>query len=62
MSEVERLRDKVKKCRQLALASGDVEIERRLIALASEFEAQAVVNEAASLKLPKIPTNAESSR
>ena len=42
MSEVERLRDKVKKCRQLALASGDVEIERRLVALANEFEAGAV--------------------
>jgi hypothetical protein len=42
MSKVERLRDKVEKCRQLALASGDVEIERRLVALANEFEAKAV--------------------
>jgi hypothetical protein len=42
MSEVERLRDKVEKCRQLALVSGDVEIERRLVALANEFEAKAV--------------------
>jgi hypothetical protein len=42
MSEVERLRDKVEKCRQLALMSGDAEIERRLVALANEFEAKAV--------------------
>jgi hypothetical protein len=42
MSEVERLRDKAEKCRQLALVSGDVEIERRLVALADEFEAKAV--------------------
>jgi hypothetical protein len=42
MSEVERLREKVEKCRQLASMSGDVEIERRLIALADEFEAKAV--------------------
>jgi hypothetical protein len=42
MSEVERLRDKVEKCRQLARVSGDVEIERRLVALANEFEAEAV--------------------
>jgi hypothetical protein len=42
MSEVERLRDKVEKCRQLALVSGDVEIGRRLVALANEFEAKAV--------------------
>jgi hypothetical protein len=42
MSEVERLRDKGEKCRQLALVSGDVEIERRLVALADEFEAKAV--------------------
>ena len=41
MSEVERLRDKVEKCRQLALLCGDVEIERRLVALAKEFEAKA---------------------
>jgi hypothetical protein len=46
MSEVERLRDKVEKCRQLALVSGDVEIERRLVALANEFEAKAVRAEA----------------
>jgi hypothetical protein len=37
MSEVERLRYKVEKCRQLACVSGDVEIERRLVALANEF-------------------------
>jgi hypothetical protein len=42
MSEVERLRDKGEKCRQLALVSGDAEIERRLVALANEFEAKAV--------------------
>jgi hypothetical protein len=42
MSEVERLRDKVEKCRRLALVSGDIEIERRLVALADEFEAKAV--------------------
>jgi hypothetical protein len=42
ISEVERLRDKVEKCRRLALVSGDVEIERRLAALANEFEAKAV--------------------
>ena len=42
MSEVERLREKAGKCRQLALLSGDVEIERRLVALANEFEAKAV--------------------
>ena len=42
MSEVERLRDKGEKCRQLALVSGDVEIERRLVALADEFEDKAV--------------------
>ena len=42
VSEVERLREKVKKCRQLALVSGDAEIERRLIELANEFEAKAV--------------------
>ena len=46
MSEVERLRDKVEKCHQLALVSGDVEIERRLVALANEFEAKAVRAEA----------------
>jgi hypothetical protein len=46
MSEVERLRDKVEKCRQLALVSGDAEIERRLVALANEFEAKAVRVEA----------------
>jgi hypothetical protein len=42
MSEVERLRDKGEKCRQLALVSGDAQIERRLLALANEFEAKAV--------------------
>jgi hypothetical protein len=42
MSEVERLRDKVKKCRQFALVSDDVELERRLVALADEFEARAI--------------------
>lgn len=46
MSEVEQLRDKVEKCRQLALVSGDVEIERRVVALANEFEAKAVRAEA----------------
>lgn len=40
--EVERLRDKVGKCRELALLCGDVEIERRLVALANEFEVKAV--------------------
>jgi hypothetical protein len=42
MSGVERLRDKVERCRQLALVSGDAEIGRRLVALANEFEAKAV--------------------
>jgi hypothetical protein len=42
MSEVERLRDKAERCRQLALAVGDVDIERRLVALGNEFEAKAV--------------------
>jgi len=37
MSEVERLRDKVEKCRQLALVSGDIEIERRLVALSKDL-------------------------
>jgi hypothetical protein len=46
MSEVERLRDKAEKCRQLAAVSGDVEIERRLVALADEFDAKAVRAEA----------------
>lgn len=40
-SEVERLRDKVGKCRELALLCGDVEIEQRLVALANEFEVKA---------------------
>ena len=64
MSEVERLRDKVEKCRQLALVSGDVEIERRLVALANEFEAKAVragaqASLAALFKLPQIRKTAE---
>jgi hypothetical protein len=42
MSEVERLRDKVERCRQLAAVAGDTEIERMLIALADKFEARAV--------------------
>jgi hypothetical protein len=42
MSEVERLRDQVKKCRRLALLAGDIEIERRIGALGDEFEAKAV--------------------
>jgi hypothetical protein len=42
MSEVDRLRDKAKKCRQFALVSGDVEQERRLVAVAEEFAARAV--------------------
>lgn len=42
MFEVERLREKAEKCRQLAWRSGEIEIERRLIALADEFEAKAV--------------------
>ena len=41
MSEVERLRDKVEKCRALALLCGDAEIEQRLVALANEFEVKA---------------------
>jgi len=41
MSEVERLREQADKCRQLARLSGDIEIERRLTALADEFEAKA---------------------
>ena len=42
MSEVESLRNKAEECRRLARLSGDVEIERRLIALANDFEARAV--------------------
>ena len=42
MSEVERLRDQVEKCRRLALMAGDVEIKRRIDALGDEFEAKAV--------------------
>jgi hypothetical protein len=42
MPEVEPLRHKAEECRRLARLSGDVEIERRLIALANEFEAKAV--------------------
>jgi hypothetical protein len=42
MSEIERLRDKVAKCRRLARMSGDAEIERRLMTLADEFEGKAV--------------------
>jgi hypothetical protein len=43
MSEVERLRNKTEKCRQLALMAGNAEIERRrLVALADEFEAKTV--------------------
>jgi hypothetical protein len=61
MSEVERLRDKVGKCRQLALVSGDVEIERRLLALADEFEARAVRAEAqANCKRGRLAQVAES--
>ena len=43
MSEIERLRDQVEYCRRLARMSGDAEIERRLIALADEFEGKAVL-------------------
>ena len=46
MSEAERLRDQVKKCRRLSLMAGDVEIKRRLDALGDEFEAKAVRAEA----------------
>jgi hypothetical protein len=42
MSETERLRDQVEKCRRLALMADDVEIKRRLDALGDEFEAKAV--------------------
>ena len=42
MSEAERLRDQVEKCRRLALMAGDVEIKRRIDALGDEFEAKAV--------------------
>jgi hypothetical protein len=42
MPEIERLRDKVERCRQLAPMSGDAEIERRLMALADEFEGKTV--------------------
>jgi hypothetical protein len=42
MSEIERLRDQVANCHRLARMSGDAEIERRLIALAHEFEGKAV--------------------
>jgi len=46
MSEAERLRDQVKKCRRLALMAGDIEIKRRIDALGDEFEAKAVRAEA----------------
>jgi hypothetical protein len=42
MSEAERLRDQVEKCRRLALLTDDVEIRRRIDALGDEFEAKAV--------------------
>jgi len=42
MSEIERLRDQAEKCHQLARMCGDAEIERRLIALADEYEGEAV--------------------
>jgi hypothetical protein len=48
MSEAERLRDQVEKCRRLSLLVGDVEIKRRLDALGDEFEAKAVRAEAAA--------------
>ena len=48
VSETERLRDQVQKCRRLALMAGDVEIKRRLDALGDEFEAKAVRAEAAA--------------
>jgi hypothetical protein len=38
----ERLRGQAEKCRRLAAIVGDIEIERRLIALADEYEAKAV--------------------
>ena len=42
MSEIERLRDQAARCRRLALAAGDAEIERRLVALGNEFEDKAI--------------------
>lgn len=39
MSNIVRLREQVAKCRRLARMSGDAEIERRLTALADEYEA-----------------------
>lgn len=42
MSEVVGLREQVAKCRRLGRKSGDAEIERRLTALADEYEAEAV--------------------
>jgi hypothetical protein len=42
MTEIERLRDQMERCRRLALAAGDAEIERRLVALGNEFEARAI--------------------
>ena len=42
MSNIVRLREQVAKCRRLARMSGDAEIERRLTALADEYEAKTV--------------------
>ncbi len=42
MTEIERLRGQAEKCRRLAAIAGDIEIERRLIALADEYQAKAV--------------------
>jgi hypothetical protein len=62
MSEVERLRDKAEKCRQLALVSGDAEIERRLVALANEFEAKAVRAGAKRGRLAQVFENPDEGR
>lgn len=48
MSESDRLRDQVAKCRRLARMADDSEIERRIMALADEYEAKAVQADAES--------------
>jgi hypothetical protein len=42
MNDPEALRNKAKKCRQLAGMAGDEEIERELNALADQYEARAM--------------------
>jgi hypothetical protein len=66
MSEIERLRDQARKCRQLAGAAGDPDMERRLAALADEFDAKAVHAEAQASSrhggLAQVGSNADERR